>query len=103
MKLRVLSAAEKEVTKAAVWYDKRQAGLGTDFFLEYERAVSQIEMHPLRYAKLETVKTARDIRQFFLHRFPYYVVYELVSDEIVVLAVSHSARRPNYWLRRSGG
>jgi toxin ParE1/3/4 len=103
MKVRVLSAVEREVTEAASWYEKRQAGLGADFFGEYERVISQIEEHSLRYAKLETVKIDRDIRRFLLHRFPYYVAYEVVSDEVVVLAVAHTSRSPNYWLRRSGG
>jgi toxin ParE1/3/4 len=77
--------------------------LGVDFFREYDRVISQIEEHPLRYPKLETVETTRDIRRFLLHRFPYYVAYEVLSDEVVVLAVAHTSRRPNYWLRRSGG
>jgi hypothetical protein len=102
MMLRVLSIAEKEATEAAQWYEKRQAGLGADFLLEYERVLGQIEKNPGRYSKLETIKSDRDIRRFLLHRFPYYVIYEIVGREVVVLAVPHTARRPNYWMRRSG-
>jgi toxin ParE1/3/4 len=103
MKVRVLSPVEKEITQAAVWYETRQTGLGADFFREYERAICQIEEHPLRYAKLETVTTPRDIRRLFLHRFPYYIAYEVMAEEVVVLAAAHTSRRPQYWLHRSGG
>ena len=102
MNLRVLSIAETEAAEAISWYEKRQPGLGADFLLEYERVLSQIERNPGRYSKLETIKTDRDIHRFLLHRFPYYVVYEVVPDEVVVLAVCHASRRPNYWLKRSG-
>jgi hypothetical protein len=28
------------------------------------------------------------------------VVFELLGDEIIVLAVAHASRAPNYWLGR---
>jgi len=30
----------------------------------------------------------------------YYVAYEIVGNEIVVLAVAHTKRRPGYWVGR---
>jgi hypothetical protein len=35
-----------------------------------------------------------------LKRFPYYVAYELLAEEIVVLAVAHMKRRQKYWIKR---
>ncbi len=42
----------------------------------------------------------RTIRRFLLRRFPYVIIYEIVSDEIHILAVAHTKRRPGYWKNR---
>lgn len=39
-------------------------------------------------------------RRIQVWRFPPGVVYTERGDEIVVLAVAHHRRRPEYWLRR---
>ncbi|MBI3461482.1 MAG: type II toxin-antitoxin system RelE/ParE family toxin [Planctomycetes bacterium] len=36
-----------------------------------------------------------------LPRFPYRIIYEVRSDEIVILAIAHNRRRPGYWSRRA--
>ena len=100
MILRVLQQAEWEARDAACWYDEQQQGLGDAFVDEYQSALEKIEDRPESYARLETVDTPKDIRRFVLRRFPYKAVFELAGDEIIVLAVPHVGRRPNYWIDR---
>jgi len=100
VKLRVLSAAEDELAEGAIWYEDRQAGLGDQLIEEYQDAIMRILAAPGSYARLETTRSRRNLRRCFLKRFPYYVGYELLADEVVVLAVAHTKRRPNYWIRR---
>ncbi|HEY2414708.1 MAG TPA: type II toxin-antitoxin system RelE/ParE family toxin [Pirellulaceae bacterium] len=102
MKLRVAEAAEDELVDGAAWYDEREVGLGDQFIEEYRDAILRIQASPGMYARLETTRSRRNLRRCFLKRFPYYVGYELFEDEIVVLAVAHTKRRPNYWIRRQG-
>lgn len=40
------------------------------------------------------------LRQVRLRQFPYRLVYMVVSDEIVIVAVAHERRRPGYWQDR---
>jgi plasmid stabilization system protein ParE len=40
-------------------------------------------------------------RRVFPKHFPYALVYRLLGDEVVVLAVAHFRRRPTYWRGRS--
>ena len=101
MKLRVTAAAEDELVEGAAWYEERQEGLSEQFFREYRDALTRILAAPGMYARLETVRSRRNLRRCFLKRFPYYIGYELLDDEIVVLAVAHTKRRPNYWIRRT--
>jgi plasmid stabilization system protein ParE len=98
--LRVHEAAEKELLDGAKWYEKRQRDLGEQLVDEYQAAILRILAAPTSYPKVETARTRRDIRRCVLKRFPYYVAYELCADEIVILAVAHAKRRPNYWIRR---
>lgn len=41
-----------------------------------------------------------DVRSAKVARFPYRVVYVVIDDDIDVLAVAHTRRRPRYWTRR---
>jgi plasmid stabilization system protein ParE len=100
VKVRVASAAEDELVEGAAWYEDRQSGLGKQFIDEYQDAILRILAAPASYARLETTRSRRNLHRCFLKRFPYYVGYELLDDEIVILAVAHMKRRPNYWIRR---
>lgn len=40
------------------------------------------------------------LRRFLLRRFPYYLLYRVEEDWILVLAVGHHSRRPGYWRDR---
>ena len=99
--LRVLAIAEEEALAAATWYEDRQLGLGQDFLDRYAKALEGIEIQPERFGRLETIRSRRQIRRCLLSRFPYAIIFEVLANEIVVLAVPHLHRRPNYWRRRS--
>lgn len=34
--------------------------------------------------------------------FPYMLIYTIEESEIIVLAVAHQHRKPNYWKNRRG-
>ena len=55
---------------------------------------------PERYPRLETLPDEETVHRLLLGRFPYAVVYEVAEDEIRILAVAHTRRRPNYWQHR---
>ena len=38
-----------------------------------------------------------DVRRRLIRRFPLGVLYRIDPDEIVILAVMHLSRRPDYW------
>jgi toxin ParE1/3/4 len=59
----------------------------------------QIIKHPRRCPRYATLRH-REVRRLLLDRFPYAIVYEMIDNRPVVLAVAHSARRPGYWRKR---
>lgn len=50
---------------------------------------------PLLYA-IET----GDVRKCPVNRFPYVLHYVLRADTVVIVAVSHQHRAPDYWIDR---
>jgi len=96
MKPLILSSlAEQELAEAASFYDSQVSGLGKDFVSSVEVAIEGIKRHPSAWP---IVRPA--IRRKRLARFPYALVYREYPDMIVVLAVMHLHRRPDYWADR---
>jgi plasmid stabilization system protein ParE len=40
------------------------------------------------------------MRKRLVHRFPYALLYRVEPAEVVIVAVMHQRRRPDYWLGR---
>ena len=100
MKIHFEPEAQTELNEAAAWYGRRREGLGSDLIAEVGEALEKIAESPFRHSRLETLPDEPNVRRVLLRRFPYAVVYEIAGDEIRVVAVSHTGRRPNYWLAR---
>jgi hypothetical protein len=82
------------------WYEKQRRGLGTAFSLALEKALTAIESDPARYPGMDNPPRNRNIHFYLLWQYPYIIHYEIRADEILVLAISHTSRRPGYWRRR---
>jgi len=96
----VLPEAQGESIEAAIWYDDRQPSLGTEFLAEIRRAFDAIRTGASFLPRLETYSGPHDIRRTQLKRFPYAVIVLSRPEEVVVVAVAHTRRRPLYWLDR---
>ncbi len=96
MEVRFHRLAAREFREAQKWYESRQTGLSGDFVTEVDRALERITAHPDRWPIY-----LNRFRRVRLRRFPYSIFYCLEkADLILVLAVAHVRRRPDYWLRR---
>ncbi len=92
--------AQLEMLEAAAWYESHQSGLGDDFIDELESAIGRVSSEPGRFGRLEVYAGAHDVRRCMLARFPYLIVFLWRPSETVIVAVSHTRRRPLYWLDR---
>ena len=98
--LRLLPEAEREWRMAAKWYEQERSGLGKVFWTAVDSLLREIAQSPKRFSRLETVRTRREFRRAKVRGFPYIVIFREIGDVQVVYAISHSRRRPGYWLRR---
>jgi plasmid stabilization system protein ParE len=90
-------AAEAEFLAAVDWYDDRDPQVAADFAKLVRDAVQLIVELPDAWPRWPS---RDDVRVRVLHRFPFSVIYSVVFDMVVVIAVAHHRRRPGYWLRR---
>jgi len=93
VKLSLHPAAEVDLAEAIAFYDRRTAGLGSDFLGEVLEAFERIESAPDAWPVLEG-----PVRRCLVERFPYGVYYR--TDLAIVLAVLHGKRKPGAWRGR---
>jgi plasmid stabilization system protein ParE len=94
----VRSAAEADITDAALWYEERAAGLGAEFLRAVDVALTEIRRMPKRFPRVY-----EDVHRALVRRFPYAVYFTSTDDVLVVIACMHVRRDPSRWERRVGG
>jgi hypothetical protein len=96
MKYRFHRVATSEHYENVNFYEDRLPGLGADYLKEFESVMAHICTAPNFYPTIG----APDIHKAGLKRFPFHVVYRIVQNQIIVLAVAHQRRQPAYWSKR---
>lgn len=87
--------AERDLAEAHDWYESKVTGLGSDFLLRVDAALSSILRTPKTYPLVH-----KEVRRALTRRFPYGVFYLVEEARIVVIAVMHARRDPEAWRRR---
>jgi len=95
--VRFHSEAEVEMVEAAAYYEAQQENLGKRFLSSVQDALNRIHINPLLYPIVEL-----DVRRCLTKTFPYGVLFRAPPDQIVVMAVMHLHREPDYWKDRTG-
>ncbi len=92
-------AAEEELLSAVSWYEDQQDGLGARFLAEVEQGSKRIADRPRIGPVWTYSEVPEGVRRLSLQTFPYHLVY--VDDpRLVIVAVAHMKRHPDYWLSR---
>lgn len=97
MNIRTLPVAEDELAAAARRLERARPRWGGRLLSEYHAALENVERFPQLYPLVEDEVPDREFRNAIFERLKYRVVYEVRSDEVVVVAVLHTDRRPNLW------
>ena len=87
--------AQAELEEAQEWYEERSVLAAAAFLRAVSTAVRHLAESPLRYPLSE-----HGTRHILVERFPFTIFYRTHANEIVIVAVAHQKRRPNYWASR---
>ncbi len=91
----IAEAAEDDVRKAFLWYEKQKDGLGSTFVNHFDNAIDHIQGNPLKtQIKYEAT------RVFFLKRFSYGIHFQVNGSVILIVAVFHTSQDPKKWTER---
>jgi len=82
-----------ELKEAATHYEIEFPGLGKRFRKEVRRAADRIAAYPTAWAV-----SSPGLRNCILHVFPYKLIYSVEDEHLLVIAVAHQHRRPDYWM-----
>ncbi|MBF0186291.1 MAG: type II toxin-antitoxin system RelE/ParE family toxin [Magnetococcales bacterium] len=95
MKVRFLEVARQELDEAIFFHDAQAPGLGKAFLGEILATLDLIRRYPTGWHPLSA-----ETRRCRLRRFPYGLIYHADDAEILIIAVAHLHRRPDYWRDR---
>ena len=92
---RFISVAAREFLAEVAYYDEAKPGDGARFTAAVEHATARALAFPLAGSP-----SAAETRRMLVRDFPFLLVYRPERDGIVVFAVAHTSKRPNYWRPR---
>ncbi|MFP7755655.1 type II toxin-antitoxin system RelE/ParE family toxin [Thermodesulfobacteriota bacterium B35] len=95
MKVIFTRIAERELEDSVRYYELEHSGLGKKFKGEVRKAVKRIVDYPRAWSV-----ERGEVRKCILHKFPYKLLYSIEPDHILIIAVAHQHRKPDYWIGR---
>jgi len=84
-----------EYIAAGQFYNRQVPGLGDEFADEIEAGVRAILTTPFTWRFVED-----DVRRYLVRRFPYGIYYTVEQEAVIIWAVKHLHRDPDYWQER---
>jgi len=90
-----LPGARRDFDESFDWYAERSAQAAVRFANAVDAALTALATDPERFAALDRVHRECPVR-----RFPFRIVYRVVENRVLVVAIAHAKRRTGYWRRR---
>lgn len=88
-------AALAELENAITYYQAQQRGLGDDFVAAVKQQVGALLDSPGIGQPVGS--KSMDLRRSRVRGFPYTIIYRLMGEVLLIVAVAHQKRRPDYW------
>ena len=88
--------AELELNFAIDYYEECQERLGLEFAQEIYSTIHRIIDFPNAWQPM-TSKT----RRCLTNRFPFGVIYQILDNQIIIIAIMQQNQKPFYWKNRS--
>lgn len=83
-----------------IYYSGVSERVRRDFSREVRAALRHLRSNPGLFAEYEGGPNPSRYHRVLVTGFPYLLIYEVVGDELWVLACAHASRRPGYWENR---
>ncbi len=95
MNVEFLEPAWAELLEAVEYYSGQNEGLGFEFSEEIRATIERIIQYPEAWPLIST-----RTRRCRTNRFPYGVIYQVRGKTLLIIAIMHLSREPQYWKTR---
>ena len=93
-------AARDELRGAVAHDEADRPGRGADLEEAVRRVIRRLQLMPQSAPRWTRIESTYEIRRAKVRRHPYLVVYAVLPDQLVVLAIAHTSKQPGYWRER---
>ena len=92
MTYKFLDIAKIELDEAFEYYETLQIKLGYRFINEVKGSIQRIINFPKAWQQI-----TQNTRRCLVKNFPYGVIYQILDNEILIVAIANLHRKPDYW------
>lgn len=95
MRVQFTLHAKNELDDSISFYELQHPGLGVRFKKEVRVAIARILNFPDSFPIVRG-----SVRKAFVRAFPYRLLFSVEGNSLIILAVAHQHRLPDYWVDR---
>ncbi len=95
MRVEFLLIAKSELDDAVKYYNLQVDGLGNRYKNEAQSTIKRMSIFPMAYIEVRS-----QVRRCIMHKFPYSIYYSIQENMVLILAIAHQHRKPDYWIKR---
>jgi hypothetical protein len=100
MTFTIQAGCRADATAVVRRLESERTGYGVAFRSLFEKAVRAIASDPCFYPRTEDGPEELGVREYFIERFEYRLLYRIDGEHVVFLALVHARNRPDSWVRR---
>ena len=91
----ICRAHRRDFDESFDWYAERSALAAERLVRAVDVTLNRIAASPEQFTLVDRLH-----RECIVKRFPFRIIYRVDSSRIIVVAVAHAKRRPNFWQHR---
>lgn len=95
MRVQFTLLARNELDDSIAYYELQHPGLGVRFKKEVRAAIGRILEFPDSFPAVKG-----SVRKAFVRAFPYKILFSVERSHLIILAIAHQHRLPDYWVDR---
>ncbi|MCK0134186.1 type II toxin-antitoxin system RelE/ParE family toxin [Arenibacter sp. S6351L] len=87
--LEIINDANLEIIEAYLYYEGKRIGLGEEFLEHLDNYFDRIVANPKCFPQKR-----KPYREAFLKRFPFFVIYEIINNKVIVYSIFNTWQNP---------
>ncbi|MGD9931298.1 MAG: type II toxin-antitoxin system RelE/ParE family toxin [Mangrovibacterium sp.] len=91
-RIEISDEAEIDFDKSYRYYSDESQKVASSFYKQINLSFEILKQHPESFPIVY-----KNVRKFFVKKFPFVIYYQLVGSAIRVIAIFHTSRDPEIW------